>query len=98
MPLLVQFPLLGGSEQLEAEGLWRMAWGPLLPLPGGQPEKSSGIWGSAGYLGESGVCRGHGRGEPRPQAGPDLASEQEYLPFGITYCVCVCVCVCARAC
>ena len=68
-----------------------MAWGPLLPLLGGQAEKSSGIWGSAGYLGESGACRGHGRGEPRPQAGPDLASEKEYLLFGIT-------CVCVRAC
>ena len=69
-----------------------MAWGPLLPLLGGQAEKSSGIWGSAGYLGESGACRGHGRGEPRPQAGPDLASEKEYLLFGIT-----CVCVHVRA-
>ena len=66
--------------------------GPSSPLLGGQAERSSGIWGSTGYLEESGASRGDGRGEPRPQSGPDLVSEQEYLPFGIPYCVCVCVC------
>lgn len=49
MSLLVQFPLLSGTEQLEAGGLWcpslgRCLWlvasGPLLLPPQGQAEKA----------------------------------------------------------
>ena len=97
-PSLSSFPfsVAQSSWRLSGSGVLHQAivsggWfeGPSYPLLRGQAERSSGIWGSTGYLEESGTCRGDGRGEPRPQSGPDLASEQEHLPLGITYCVCV---------